>query len=166
MREVVPALVKFIDEQIPRYDRILTKYGLQYQKTWDHESEVIYEFPCVTVGNGTVTKQWLASNYAMELRYSLEISGYIIFDDSDTNAKALRDFGTEFSESFEANGALTIPLYDPQGDLKPYSIYYYTEPPISSMEYDYSWIGDTFLRSFHATWTGYIQRQAVLTEPV
>ena len=126
-----------------------------FKKVFPFESENVdvEMLPCVMLGKVTWQKAWVAAPFEIEIRYEVEMTGYLVFDDNELNAKAMLNFTTEFSLMFEDRDAEEIEIPG-----RTYRIHYHSEPPLDAGELDYSFVGGAFCRSFHCTWHGWITR--------
>lgn len=159
---------EFLQGQVPRFNEVLTPYGLRMASgnIFDYEPEnmPLTTYPAITIGNVTMDRSFISNNYFAEASFETTMNGYLVHDDSQTNADALRDFADEFVCVTELLEAQEIRIADMDAELY---VRAPSEPPspiVVRVELDYSFIGNAFLRSFHARVVGSVSRGMFLTE--
>lgn len=155
MREVVPALKAFIEGKREFINSFLSPFDLEFGKVFEFETEVVSldEMPCIMIGNGSDMKRWVAEPYLIEVRYEIEMLGYLTYDDNEINARALKAFSHAFSAMWEFKSSEEIPI-----EGRPYVIHYHSEVPCDEGRLEYQWLGETFCRQFNRNWHGWITR--------
>lgn len=156
MDEVIPALAALIRSNIEKVNTALIPFGgLKIKKVHEFEPETLgaTSFPCITLGNVTSNKQWVAAPYIIEELFSVKITLYLIHADTEKNAQALRAAVTALGKIFEMRESEVMEVSG-----KPYQIHYNADVPLSEAELDYAFIGNAFLRAAYFTWNGLVTR--------
>lgn len=160
--KVVPALQTWLESHRSTLDeRVFKPYRTKLGKIYPFESQNIPSsaMPCLELGTVSWKKSWVASGFMLEDVYQLAITGYVLWTDSEENAKLILAFASEVSRLFELIAGQDIPVEGTN-----FRIHYHSEMPLASGEIDYTLIGDAFVRSFRYEWVGYITRQAEIGE--
>ena len=165
-------LHQMIEDKRPILDKMFAKYGLKLGTVFEYETDVatIDDMPCIMPDEVFhEERSWVESGSIMESRYSVQLRGYLGYDDNDQNARAIREFSSAFLLAFERVGsqeweithdeymALWPHIEIPPQNLK---LHYHYEVGMQSADIDYALVGGTLCRSFTTTWTGYMTRSA------
>lgn len=155
--EVKDALKNYILERSEKINSELSIIapGTELKKVYKFESANVPlgNYPCIFLGDSSFKKDWVAAPYLIEVRYEIQMSGYIVYADNEINAGLIDKFADVFSDIFEDKNGEAIQLEN--GHI----LHYHSEPPLDEMVIDYAMIGDAFCRSWVAQWHGWITRQ-------
>ena len=164
IKPVCDGLVTLLEGEMAFINQSMKDTGMTLKKIYSFESTNVPlgNYPCIMVGNASMKKGWVAAPYLIEIRYEIELSGYIVWAENKANADAIKSFADAVSEVFESTKNETFQISDASGS---YIVHYHSEPPLDEMRTDFAYIGDAICRSWYATWHGWITRQTLKDTP-